>query len=320
MRSQRSDEAHNAFVEAALLARLFGDGVQSNLPPAPGLLRTRRSGMREGGEAGPGGAEGAPRRPRTHILSILNLAVFPLWLMVAGSAFAQPAQAPDPASPIARDEIARAIETVKADPNLNAERTIRWLRWIDEAEQPEQSEWLLGLVRWIAESARVLMWVAAGLLAGLLAFWLIRVLQAGTGAAGDAGFEAPTHVRDLDIRPESLPRDIGAAARALWDRGEHRTALALLYRGLLSRLAHVHRVPIRDSTTEGDCLALAAAHLTADRHDYVRRLVRAWQQSVYAGEYAGTDTVHALCDRFGAALDRSDPSGTVALTAAGAQT
>ena len=75
---------------------------------------------------------------------------------------------------------------------------------------------------------------------------------------GDDAFVAPTHVRDLDIRPESLPDDIGAAARALWDRGEHRAALALLYRGLLSRLAHVHRLPIRDSSTEGDCLALAA--------------------------------------------------------------
>ena len=52
---------------------------------------------------------------------------------------------------------------------------------------------------------------------------------------------------------------------ALWDRGDHRAALALLYRGLLSRLVHVHRVPIRDSSTEGDCLALAARCLTPRR-------------------------------------------------------
>ena len=108
-------------------------------------------------------------------------------------------------------------------------------------------------------------------------------------------------MRDLDIRPESLPEDIGAAARALWDRGEHRAALALLYRGLLSRLAHVHRIPIRDSSTEGDCLALAASHLPQRSREYASRLVRVWQRFVYGGQHTEAATVHALCDDFGVA-------------------
>jgi hypothetical protein len=115
----------------------------------------------------------------------------------------------------------------------------------------------------------------------------------------------PTHVRDLDIRPESLPSDIGAAARQLWDSGEHRAALALLYRGLLSRLAHVHKVPIRDSTTEGDCLSLAVQHVDETRHAYVAQLVRTWQRAVYGGAEPDTATVHALCDAFGRTLDRA---------------
>ena len=119
-------------------------------------------------------------------------------------------------------------------------------------------------------------------------------------------------MRDLDIRPASLPPDIGAAARALWDGGQHRAALALLYRGLLSRLAHVHSVPIQDSTTEGDCLALAAAHLARPRHDYVSRLVRVWQHAVYGHEEVSAGAVHDLCDGFATALDRAataPPSG-----------
>ena len=88
-------------------------------------------------------------------------------------------------------------------------------------------------------------------------------------------------MQDLDIRPESLPPNIGAAARALWDRGEHRAALALLYRGLLSRLAHVHQVPVRDSSTEGDCLALCRAHLAGPGIDYAARLIVLWQAAVY---------------------------------------
>ena len=98
----------------------------------------------------------------------------------------------------------------------------------------------------------------------------------------------------------------------MWDRGEHRAALALLYRGLLSRLAHVHRLPIRDSTTEGDCLALAGTHLTERRREYTAQLVRVWQRAVYGGEDATSSAVYGLCDDFAAALDASpatEPAG-----------
>jgi hypothetical protein len=120
-------------------------------------------------------------------------------------------------------------------------------------------------------------------------------------------------VQDLDIRPETLPNDIGAAARALWDRGEHRSALALLYRGLLSRLAHVHRVPIRDSSTEGDCLALAASHLASARHDYASRLVRVWQRAVYGRDEVPAATVYGICDDFARALDAPSPADSIAI-------
>ena len=120
-------------------------------------------------------------------------------------------------------------------------------------------------------------------------------------------FVAPSYVRDLDIRPESLPGDIGIAARALWDRGEHRAALALLYRGMLSRFAHVHSIPIRDSSTEGDCLALAATHLTQGRREYASSLVLVWQQFVYGGQNTQAATVYVLCDGFGSALDPASP-------------
>jgi hypothetical protein len=165
-------------------------------------------------------------------------------------------------------------------------------------------EWTVELFRWIERSARALVWCAAAVLAGLLGVYISRLVRAleGRGASAD-GFIAPTHVRDLDIRPETLPDDIGAAARALWDSGEHRAALALLYRGMLSRLAHVHRVPIRDSSTEGDCLALTAGYLATARHEYTAHLIRVWQRSVYGRERVTGATVYELCDGFAAALD-----------------
>jgi hypothetical protein len=203
--------------------------------------------------------------------------------------------------------IERAMRQVKADPNLATERTIKTLRWKEStakpAPQPASFAWLRDFFRWLDQSARLLVWVAVGALIAALAFYIVRTFRSWDESPGrDAEFVAPTHVQDLDIRPESLPADIGASARRLWDRGEHRAALALLYRGLLSRLAHVHQLPVRDSSTEGDCLQLAARMESAGR-EYAARLIVLWQAAVYGHLEADTTAVHALCDGFAPALD-----------------
>jgi uncharacterized protein DUF4129 len=145
--------------------------------------------------------------------------------------------------------------------------------------------------------------VAGILLVGILALYIKRFVESRGERSVPLRFSMPTHVRDLDIRPESLPDDVGGAALELWERGEHRAALALLYRGLLSRLAHVHAVPIRDSSTEGDCLALAATHLPAARTAYVERLIRVWQRAVYGNVEPTAEEFHFLGGGFATAVD-----------------
>lgn len=205
-------------------------------------------------------------------------------------------------------EIARALDAVKADPNLATERTMKTLAWRTSERRSTPSygwwRWVADFVRWMNQTTRWLLWGCVALLAGFLALALVRLLRARYDAtAAVPSLSAITHVHDMDIRPESLPRDIGAAARQLWDRGDSRAALSLLYRGLLSRLVHVHRLPIRDSSTEGDCVALSAAHFHPDRQAYVVELISAWERSVYGHTVASTALVHALCGQFSAALD-----------------
>jgi len=208
-----------------------------------------------------------------------------------------------------QQEIERALSKVKADPNLATSRKVGMLKWKNPAQQasttPGWLRWIVGLFRWLDQTSRLLMWAIAGLLIGLLFVSLLRFLRARDNyvASGPELFVAPSHVSDLDIRPESLPADVGAAARALWDRNEHRAALALLYRGFLSRLVHVHRVPIRDSSTEGDCLQLAETHLPQETAGYAFRLVRLWQRAIYGREEIQTAAVHGLCEGFSATLD-----------------
>ncbi len=240
--------------------------------------------------------------------AVLAATVLVATLSAASRAAAQPPSATAADSRPDDAEIARAIAAVKADPNLATQRTITMLQLNDRRAQGQTRspwlDWIAGLVRWFEQSARLLVWGAAVVAAGLLVRYIVRTIRAWDPRpqAADA-FVAPTHVQDFDIRPETLPEDIGAAARRLWDRGEHRAALALLYRGLLSRLVHVHAVPIRDSSTENDCLALAALHLATGGHDYAARLVSIWQRAVYGHERTDTSIVHALCDDFAPALD-----------------
>lgn len=241
-------------------------------------------------------AETARRRTRAGAGAVLAL----LTLLTATSTIA--AEAPQPT----RAQVASAIEKLKADPNLGVDQKTRKLVRNSTAEpntpqtSPSWLHWIADAFSWLASTARALVWVAGILLVGILALYIKRFVESRGERSVPLRFSTPTHVRDLDIRPESLPDDIGGAALELWERGEHRAALALLYRGLLSRLAHVHAVPIRDSSTEGDCLALAATHLPAAQVVHVERLIRVWQRAVYGNVDPTAEEFHALSAGFSA--------------------
>ena len=226
---------------------------------------------------------------------------------------AQPEQAPGGAAPT-RDDVRKALDKVKNDPNLAAERKVNMLRWAEAKPVTDEpwwwgvlnslARWFRGLFGWFAESGRYVVWVVGALLAALLVLYLVRLVRIRGLPRVPKAFVPPSHVRDLDIRPESLPDDVGAAALALWEQGEQRAALALLYRGLLSRLVHAHSVPIRASSTEGECLSLARPRLTEPSARYAGRLVDTWGAAVYGGLLPAADAVQALCSEFGVAFGR----------------
>ncbi len=206
-------------------------------------------------------------------------------------------------------QVSAALEKLKHDPNLASTRKMKLLRFAGKQQQPQENgapAWMQPFIRffaWLADAVRYIVWVACVLLVGIIVVYLLRVLPKRWQRSPAVTPTAPTHVQELDIRPESLPDDIGAASRALWERGEHRAALALLYRGCLSRLVHVYGTPVHDSTTEGECIELAASHLSSANAAYVSRLVRLWQRSVYRDEEAAAEAVFPLCDSFRGALD-----------------
>lgn len=241
-------------------------------------------------------------------------AIGTLALLLGGVAFAQvgpqveqpttePKSAPSQAL-ITDSEVDGAVAKVKSDPNLSQEKTIKTLRFRRDANDDKDREsssgfkWLRDLFGFVAQTGRVIAWLAIGAVILLLVYFIAKIVRSIEPRIKPEAFVAPTHVRDLDIRPESLPDDIGAAAQAMWERGEHRAALALLYRGLLSRLVHVHEVPIKNSSTEGDCLTLSTQRLPQSQSDYVANAIRTWQRAVYGAQLPQTEDVLALCSGF----------------------
>lgn len=217
------------------------------------------------------------------------------------------------AAPLTPEQVSRAASAVQKDPLLGGSHTERRLKFKSDDKKEEDDErpqpkagrpWMTDLGIWLAESGRLLVWALGAVALAMLLVGARRWFFVHGSLSSRAKVVLPSHVRDLDIRPESLPDDIAGSARALWQRGEHRAALSLLYRGALSRLVHEHAVPIRAASTEGDCVALAARSLPSEASGFFQGLVQAWLLSVYGARTPDDALVMSLCDRFDAQLPR----------------
>lgn len=234
------------------------------------------------------------------------------WVFAACIAAASPVRA----DTITAQQVRQAASAVQADPSFGSSHIERELRWkkpdepVKNDKPPKrESSWLDGLGRWLAESGRLLMWLLGAIGVAVLLVCVRRWVLAYGGIGTSGRVVLPSHVRDLDIRPDSLPDDIAAAARAMWMQGQHRTSLSLLYRGALSRLVHHHAVPIRAASTEDDCVALAGKVLPQEAGAFFEHLVKAWLLLVYGAHAPDNELVMSLCDRFDAQLPATAIAG-----------
>ncbi len=97
-----------------------------------------------------------------------------------------------------------------------------------------------------------------------------------------------------EVRAEELPDDIPASVRALWQRGDRRAALSLLYRASVFELVRRYGVRLPVSATEGGCLAAVAAQAEAAQSGLFRRIVEAWVMLAYGARVPSTEEVESL--------------------------
>jgi hypothetical protein len=143
------------------------------------------------------------------------------------------------------------------------------------------------------------MWL---ILAAFVAFlvwlvWRFRHLFKGDGGGRGKRLPAPAArvVMGLEVAPESLPRDIPAAAMELWRVGRRQEALSLLYRGAISRLIANGGVEIAESDTESDCLRRVEAEAAAHA-GYFSGLTETWMRLAYGRTPPPEEAMRQLCE------------------------
>ncbi|MDR2625157.1 MAG: hypothetical protein LBC37_02385, partial [Zoogloeaceae bacterium] len=105
----------------------------------------------------------------------------------------------------------------------------------------------------------------------------------------------PETLFGLDLRPETLPEDIPAAALAEAEAGRWIAALSLLYRGALVTLIERDRVAFYAGDTEDLCLARVSGHIQKDACTTFAALLAEWKATAYAGRQPTLARIRALC-------------------------
>ncbi|GAB1259255.1 DUF4129 domain-containing protein [Aurantivibrio plasticivorans] len=130
--------------------------------------------------------------------------------------------------------------------------------------------------------------------------------------------QEPEVLFGLDVRRDSIPKDVIAQVKQLWLAGQSREAVSLLYRATLSHLIHEFSFEFFDGYTEQECAtvveASVAARETTNTHqnlpEYMWKLTRIWQSIAYAHRVPSEDQVIALCRQWPQFFELADAKPT----------
>lgn len=207
------------------------------------------------------------------------------------------AQATPAATPTAEKKLIEDI-LKSAEFNEYEERKV-WRRKHPQDEEkraPELSPGWIKFGRFMAEAIRVIAWVLAIVFVGWLLYYLAQRMGWFKDWIGKRTVFKPDVLFGLDLRAESLPDDIPAAARALLASGDVRAALSLLYRGALRVLIHDRHLTVQEGDTEGDCVRRVDRSGPAALAGYFRKLVDAWGLVAYAHRVPDAAAAQSLVD------------------------
>ena len=208
-----------------------------------------------------------------------------------------------------RESASELIEQILQGEDFGHDRVVSKWRFKDWGEGTPDfiPEWFIDFVEWMVSVfgfgsglmgfALWLKILLVLLFCGLL-FYLLRRYRGPLSWLGKplARQAAPEVLFGLDVTPESLPEDVPAQVMHLWEAGDSREALGLLYRASLSRLIDRYQLAFHGSHTEAECATLVRQRGIESLSQFFWELTQVWRRLAYGHRLPAAETVRGLCD------------------------
>jgi len=228
----------------------------------------------------------------------------------------RPQLAEQPQDIMKSKEIIKEIKQV--EPFVHIEKKKVWNFQQDE-QKPDDMEnqiaWVSDLIKFFSLIIEITLWLIPVVVLVYLyryrEYWMNLIQGIKTGAQQP---DIPETLFGLDIREESLPDDIEAAALKLWQQQKARQAVSLLYRGSLSAMFKKYQFKLPPGATEDDCIRqLEYSSFTEDRQnhenrlEYFRKLTQVWVAVAYAHRVPDETVFRQICEGWNRIFSLSDP-------------
>ncbi|WP_299594240.1 hypothetical protein [uncultured Microbulbifer sp.] len=193
---------------------------------------------------------------------------------------------------------------------------IEWLEGLggdDDIDEGADEDLSIGPL--LAGIIEVLLWILA---ISLVAYLLWHFRDHLRGLLGYrpmkkiAESHTPETLFGLDVRRESLPDDVTNEVLRLWNAGQQREAMGLLYRASLSNLISRFDCAFRDHHTEAECALLVRQEAERDPRlqpalvQFFGLLTKTWQRQAYAHQPPQSTQLENLCTQWQQVFHETD--------------
>lgn len=244
---------------------------------------------------------------------VLSVALFGQAILAPPPALADTQTTQTPSEPRPPEQAKEVIKAVLAEQAFSTTRTEKEWHYTGKKKEQKNKDgtdfnpdinFLTRVAQIMAALFEALLWILLAIVIIVIIVYRDRWLHFFSRDKRLRGeYIPPEALFGMDVRPESLPSDIAGTARTMWQQGQHRMALSLLYRGALVILINRDKLELSQSHTEGDVQRLAQQALNTRAHHYLAQLTGAWQTIAYAHRQPADALALDLCahwpDHFG---------------------
>ena len=257
-------------------------------------------------------------KPLRSAAVICALCVIPMLISGVGMPVAHAAVQHD------NESAKQLINDVLGDEQFGQEKIVRKWRFknLYEENKDKFPDWLIEFFEWLenlevsrsdddGDSVDIaaiikLLLISAFVILLIYCFYKFRTPLLSIKRSSETN-TTPEVMFGMNIRPESLPADVPEQAMSMWQKGQQREALGLLYRASLSRLVDQFGFVFKASFTEAECAAIVHDRGIESLSAYFSQLTRSWRQLAYGHRLPDSSTVNALCENWSREMSVEQP-------------